>query len=102
MSSPEGPRSSTVEGIAFLCFVVAAGAAIGLASASAVGGHPQAEGILLGIALLTFGAGLILWAHALMPSGPFVEQRHALGTSDEQRELFEQALEREGTITRRR
>ena len=37
-----------------------------------------------------------------MPSGPFVEARHPLGTTPEEREAFEDALEREGTLTRRR
>jgi ubiquinol-cytochrome c reductase iron-sulfur subunit len=92
----------TAERIAFASFVVATLAALGLAGVYAAGGQPQAEGILLGIALLAFGLGLILWAHALMPSGPFVEARHSLGTTAAEREAFEDALEREGTLTRRR
>ena len=74
-------RGTTVERVAFSCFVVATLAALGLAGVYAAGGQPQAEGTLLGIALLGFGAGLILWAHALMPSGPFAEERHPLGTT---------------------
>jgi ubiquinol-cytochrome c reductase iron-sulfur subunit len=102
VSEPVGPSPSSIERISFLCFLVAAGCAIGLAFVYGFGGQPQAEGILLGISLLAFGTGLVLWAHALMPKGPFVEQRHSLATTDEQRELFEQALEREGSLTRRR
>ena len=60
------------------------------------------RGRCLGIALLGFGAGLILWAHALMPQGPFAEERHLLATTPEEREAFEDALERDGTLTRRR
>jgi ubiquinol-cytochrome c reductase iron-sulfur subunit len=92
----------TAERVAFLCFIVSTLAALGLAGVYAAGGQPQAEGILLGAALLGFGAGLILWAHALMPSGPFVEARHPFGTTAEERDAFENALDREGTLTRRR
>ncbi len=103
MSQPEHRRTGmTVERIAFLCFIVSTLAALGLAGVYAAGGQPQAEGILLGAALLGFGAGLILWAHTLMPSGPFAEARHPLGTTAEEREAFEDTLEREGTLTRRR
>ena len=103
MSDPSpARRGTTVERVAFACFVVATLAALGLAGVYAAGGQPQAEGTLLGIALLGFGAGLILWAHALMPQGPFVEERHPLATTPEEREAFEDALEREGTLTRRR
>ncbi len=103
MSDPSpARRGTTVERVAFSCFVVATLAALGLAGVYAAGGQPQAEGTLLGIALLGFGAGLILWAHALMPKGPFAEERHLLATTPEEREAFEDALERDGTLTRRR
>ena len=37
-----------------------------------------------------------------MPKGPFAEERHLLATTPEEREAFEDALERDGTLTRRR
>jgi ubiquinol-cytochrome c reductase iron-sulfur subunit len=91
----------TVERIAFVCFMIATGCALALAAVYWQGGQPQAEGALLGGALLGFGAGLILWAHALMPAGPFEQSREPLGTRAQDREAFEESLEREGTLTRR-
>jgi ubiquinol-cytochrome c reductase iron-sulfur subunit len=96
------PGSSTAERVAFVCFVIAALAALVLAVVYALGGQPQAEGALLGVALLGLGVGLILWAHALMPRGPFEEKRPFLSTTPEERAAFEAALERQGTLTRRR
>ena len=37
-----------------------------------------------------------------MPSGPFAEERHPFATTHEERDAFEDTLEREGTLTRRR
>jgi ubiquinol-cytochrome c reductase iron-sulfur subunit len=101
MSTPPA-RTPTIERIAFGCFVVATLAAIALAVVYAEGGQPQVEGVLLGAALLGLGAGLILWAHSLMPHGPFEQEREPLGTTPEDRAAFEEDLERQGTLTRRR
>ena len=100
--SPARRSGFAIERIAFVCFLVATGCALGLAVVYWNGGQPQAEGVLLGSALLGFGAGIILWAHALMPTAQYEQEREPLATLPEDREAFEDALEREGTLTRRR
>jgi ubiquinol-cytochrome c reductase iron-sulfur subunit len=57
------------------CFVASALASAGLTVVYALGGQPQLEGALLAIALGGLALGLFLWAHRLLPSGPFVQER---------------------------
>jgi ubiquinol-cytochrome c reductase iron-sulfur subunit len=88
--------------LAFGAFVISAGCLLALAVVYAIGGQPQAEGALLGAGLLALGAGLVLWAHWLMPRGPFVQERHELASPEPQLEAFEETLEHPGGMTRRR
>jgi ubiquinol-cytochrome c reductase iron-sulfur subunit len=88
--------------LAFGAFVVAALCLLALAVVYAVGGQPQAEGALLGAGLLAFGAGLVLWAHWLMPRGPFVQERHELASSERERDALEQTLEHPEGVSRRK
>jgi ubiquinol-cytochrome c reductase iron-sulfur subunit len=46
--------------------------------------------------------GMITWAHRLLPQGPFVEDREAMGTPDADRATFESDLDRGGVVTSRR
>lgn len=46
------------------------------------GGHPQAEGALLGVSLACLGWALAAWGKHLLPAGPFVQQRHPLGEEE--------------------
>jgi quinol---cytochrome c reductase iron-sulfur subunit len=82
-------------------FILSALAAMGLAAVYALGGQPQLEGALLGTSFAGLAYGLVTWANRLMPEGPFVEERHVLPSSDQEREAFEEDLEAEGQITRR-
>jgi ubiquinol-cytochrome c reductase iron-sulfur subunit len=88
--------------VAEACFVISALAALGLAVVYFTGGQPQLEGALLGIALGGLGVGLVVWAHRLLPHGPFEEHRERLATDERERRAFEDALERGGTIGRRK
>jgi ubiquinol-cytochrome c reductase iron-sulfur subunit len=88
--------------VAFGAFVVAALCLLALAVVYGVGGQPQAEGELLGVGLLAFGAGLVLWAHWLMPRGPFVQERHELASSERERDALEQTLEHPAGVSRRK
>lgn len=56
-------------------FGVSAVGSIALTIVYALGGQPQIEGILLGVALSGLAAGLVLWAIELMPGGAYVEER---------------------------
>jgi ubiquinol-cytochrome c reductase iron-sulfur subunit len=68
-SRRDTPRSI---GISFLASVAGS---IGLTIVYALGGQPQLEGILLGMALGGIAVGLALWAVLLLPSGPDVQHR---------------------------
>lgn len=56
-------------------FVCSFAASVAVTVVYAQGGHPQAEGALLGIALGGVAVGLVGWARAFMPRGPHVEER---------------------------
>jgi ubiquinol-cytochrome c reductase iron-sulfur subunit len=75
---------------------------IGLTIVYALGGQPQAEGVLLAVALCSLGFSLVTWAHRLMPHGPFEEPREVLVASEEESAALERDFEREGLLTRRR
>ncbi len=68
----------------------------------ALGGQPQWEGALAGVALLGLGVGLVAWAHRFLDRGPFVEERPPLGTDTVERQALESDIERDGLVTRRR
>ena len=82
-------------------FVISALAAIALTVVYWTGGQPQLEGALLAVAFGGLGCGLVIWGNHLMPQGPVVEERHPLATSEQDREAFEEDLERGGVVERR-
>jgi len=98
----DAARAASAARIALVCFVVTMLCALALAVVYALGGQPQAEGALLGVGLLALGTGLVLWAHWLMPRGPFAQERHELASSDEELAAFEQTLEHPAGVSRRR
>jgi quinol---cytochrome c reductase iron-sulfur subunit len=65
------------------CFVVAMAAAIALAAVYWEGGQPQAEGVLLAVALGGIGVGIVLWAKHFMPADEVEEERHPMASSEE-------------------
>ncbi len=101
MSEGDEKRERRTERRAALAFLVAAAAAVGLGFVYADGGDPQAEGLLLAVALGGIGVGLVIWANKLLPQGPVEEQREDLPTSDEEREAFEEDLRGAGMVKRR-
>jgi ubiquinol-cytochrome c reductase iron-sulfur subunit len=78
------------------CFLASTAAAIGLSVVYWRGGQPQLEGTLLAIALGSLGAGLVLWAHHLLPSDIRTELREHHVTSATEREEFAEDFERGG------
>src|SRR5262249_17239278 len=90
VTSGPPPRLLVAGRAATACFLLAALTAIGLAVVYALGGQAQLEGALLGVALLTLGTGLILWAHHFLARGPFEEHREKLASSELEREEFEE------------
>ena len=80
MNRSEGRGSS-----AGFAFVVSACASIGLMVTYFLGGQPQAEGVLIGLALGSMAYGLIVWAKEITPEGHFVEEREAHESSADER-----------------
>jgi ubiquinol-cytochrome c reductase iron-sulfur subunit len=95
-------RAASGARLAFAAFVVSALCLLALAVVYAFGGDPQAEGALLGAGLLALGAGLVLWAHWLMPRGPFEQERHELASPAPELEAFEETLEHPDGVSRRK
>ena len=83
-------------------FVVAIVASLALAVVYARGGQPQAEGVLLALALGGIGFGVIAWGKYLMANGPFVQARESFDSSPAERAAFEESFQRgTGEIGRR-
>lgn len=83
-------------------FGLSATASAGLAVLYALGGQPQIEGALLGIALGGIGVGLVLWAKKLMPQGPFEEPREVVPSEVEERPEAQEAAEAGAEAVERR
>jgi len=73
-------------------FILSFAASITLTVVYALGGQTQIEGAMLFVALGGLGAGLILWAHFLMPQGPHVEDRKLTFEEPEELEETEEAF----------
>jgi ubiquinol-cytochrome c reductase iron-sulfur subunit len=86
-------------GLGFGASVVAS---IGLTAVYALGGQPQLEGILLAVSLGGIALGLILWGEELMPSVPFVEERHELPSTGIERAQAEESFEAGQQLVERR
>jgi ubiquinol-cytochrome c reductase iron-sulfur subunit len=64
---------------------------------------PWTLGATLGAGVLFLGFGITAWGKYLMPKGPFVEERHDLRGTDEERDLFAAAvIQRGGGVLGRR
>jgi quinol---cytochrome c reductase iron-sulfur subunit len=69
------PRRTPTGAAIAVGFGLSALASLGLTVTYWLGGQPQIEGALLGVALGGLGAGIVAWAKAFLPGGGFVEQR---------------------------
>ena len=67
-----------------------------------VGGQTQWEGVFGGIGLFAFGFGLSAWGKYLLPQGPFVEERHALASTEVEVGAMAAAIEDRGKMVFRR
>ena len=61
------------------------------------------EKFTMGAGFTFLGVGMVAWGKYLMPKGPFVEERHPLRSSDEEREAFASVIaNRGGGVVKRR
>ena len=76
-------------------FVVCTLASLALAVVYWRGGHPQAEGLLLGLALGAVAYGFYVWAERLLPQGPFTQKRENLRARRQEQEEFAEELDKD-------
>ena len=74
-------------------FVLAAAAAVALAGVYLAGGQPQAEGILLAVALGGIGTAIITWARGAEPDEEVAEERGRIGSTPDEVEALAADLE---------
>ncbi len=76
-----------------LALTVSILASIGLGVVYALGGQVQLEGVLLFLALGGIAVGFIVWGQELLPQGPYVQQRHPLGSGEAEQEEATETFE---------
>jgi ubiquinol-cytochrome c reductase iron-sulfur subunit len=92
-----------VENIIAFLFVVAIVLLAGFGAAYWQNWSPWILGATFGAGLFLLGFGLTAWGKYLMPQGPFVEERHVLASSQEERDSMAAALvERSTVVVKRR
>jgi ubiquinol-cytochrome c reductase iron-sulfur subunit len=91
------------EAIVALIFVVGIVMVAGFGAAYWENWSPWILGATMGAGLFLLGFGLTAWGKYLMPQGPFVEERHVLAGTDEERSSMSAALvERSAVVVKRR
>jgi ubiquinol-cytochrome c reductase iron-sulfur subunit len=97
------PRGVRAERGAAFAFLVAMVSAIALAVVYWQGGQPQAEGVLLALALGGIGVGIVTWAKHFMPAVEVEEERHPLPSTEEEIAAFTTDFQAgEASLTNRR
>ena len=93
VSHDETDRAAHAERRVATAFAVTIAAALALAVVYWRGGQPQAEGVLLAVALGGLAYGIVTWAHVGMPTGEVVGEREDLASADPERRGFTDDLE---------
>jgi ubiquinol-cytochrome c reductase iron-sulfur subunit len=92
-----------VERVIAVTFVLGIVLVVGFGACYWVNAAPWTLGATMGGGLFFLGVGLVAWGKYLMPKGPFVEERHVLANTDEDRAAFAAAIvERGGSVIKRR
>jgi len=92
-----------VEGIIVVFFLLGIAGIAAFGVAYIENASTQVYAVTLFVGLFCLGFGITAWGKYLMPQGPFVEDRHPLASSDEQRAAMAAALvERTGVVVKRR
>ena len=97
----EEKKVRRVSGAVLACFVGAAVLGSGMAVVFWTTGDIGLEGGLLGGALLLLAVGLVLWAHHLLPEGPYYEEYPDLQSAPEKEATVLATLDRGGVGRRR-
>jgi quinol---cytochrome c reductase iron-sulfur subunit len=81
-----------IEKLIALVFVAAIVCLAGFGAAYWQNADPWVLGATIGAGLLLLGFGLTAWGKYLMPQGPFVEERHPLASTADERDAMAAAL----------
>ena len=100
---PAARNPLLVERVIALTFVAGILLLIGFVYCFWVNAKPWTLGATMGGGLFFLGVGLVAWGKYLMPKGPFVEERHTLANSSDDRDALAAAIvERGGGVIKRR
>ncbi len=92
-----------IEKLVALIFVLAILCFAGFGVAYWQNADPWILGATIGGGMLLLGFGLTAWGKYLMPQGPFVEERHTLASTADERDAMAAALvERSAVVVKRR
>lgn len=95
--------SRAVEIFVAALFVLSIVAGLALGGVYVTGGQPQAEGILLALALGGIGVGMVVWAKRFLPDQEVVEERKPIESPEDDIAAFTADFERgTGEIGRRK
>jgi ubiquinol-cytochrome c reductase iron-sulfur subunit len=89
-------------GLILAAFGASMAASIGVTVVYALGGQPQIEGVLLGVALGGIAVGLVLFGHRVLPGGHFVQARDVVPPTTQRPEVAASFEEGAEPIERRR
>ncbi len=95
-------RPKTVERTIAVCFTVSLLSTVGFAATYWQTGPDMLLGVFFAMIFLGMGVGVIAWGKYLMPQGPFVEERHPLTTTEEDKQEFAEAFGRGADSIKRR
>lgn len=100
---PAAKNPQTVEGVIATTFVLGLLLMAGFGAAYWVNAKPWILGATIGGSFFFLGVGLVAWGKYLMPRGPFVEERHSLSSSPEERDALAAVIVgRGGGVLKRR
>lgn len=100
---PAARHPVRTERLIALFLLVGVGGVAGFGAAFTLNAAGWILAVTLGGGLLALGFGLTAWGKYLMPQGPFVEERHPLSSTAEERRAMAAALtERTGVVVKRR
>jgi ubiquinol-cytochrome c reductase iron-sulfur subunit len=100
---PAARHPQQVERVIAVTFVLGTLLTAAFGASYWVNAKPWILGATLGGGLSFLGIGLVAWGKYLMPQGPFVEDRHELANSQDDRDAFAASIvQRGGTMMKRR
>ncbi len=96
-------RPDVTEKLICLVLLIGIAGVAGFGAAYWQAASPRTLAVCLGVGLFALGFGMTAWGKYLMPKGPFVEDRHPLGSTEAERDAMAAAIvDRGGVVVQRR